>query len=169
MKHFQSTKIVEATNISVTTHKGNNGGVLYCGPDGATEVSVTEEYFAKYDPRPGGYFLRDGEGNESYRTAEDFEAEFSPIQPPIPSGKEYICPLCNERFHWTIFHPSERYCHRCGAVVESLIYWLAVINRQHPNPPVRKIVQIAQQVASERDPSLYWANHQPGKSHSADK
>lgn len=80
---YQSHKIVQAAKIESVSYEEESGPVtLKLGWLGSQQVDW--EWFQKFIPRPGGYFVQYGDGYQSYSPAEAFENGYRPIDDKPP-------------------------------------------------------------------------------------
>ena len=105
---WQSHKVVEAGKIGRIAEHVEGGFLLTLDlPDNWTaEVQVSQEYFDKHNPLPGGYYVRyPGDGYESWSPAKAFEEGYrllfpkgGPASPGPTLGEEDPAPPDNASF-----------------------------------------------------------------------
>jgi hypothetical protein len=76
---YRSHKLVQAAKIVTVEEDESGAGRIFCEELGATPLSVSVEYMQKHKPQPGGYWVRYGDGYESWSPAEAFEGGYTKV------------------------------------------------------------------------------------------
>lgn len=82
MPRYKCHKEVHALKIKAVEPRPfatMSGAIITPEDDGFGPFEVSEDYFLKHEPRPGGYYVRYADGYESFSPADAFESGYTRI------------------------------------------------------------------------------------------